>query len=342
MLGAEAGAPRDEGHPVGDDERRVEPDAELADEMRVLGAVGGELLEELARARLGDGADVLDHLLPRHADAVVGHGDRARRRVVGDADLRVGIVLEKRTVGERLEAQLVHGVRGVRDQLAQEDLLVAVQGVDHQVEELRHLGLEAERFPGGSVGRVGHGSLSIYTESMGDRETGGAVLDTLLENHRAFLAYLTRRVGDRALAEDLLQEAFAKTLARPDQVPDGEALVPWFYRTLRNAAIDRFRRQGAADRALEAFARELETVEAVPEEARARGLPVHQPPGDHAQARLRRGPPGHRGRRAAGEGLRRAQGADRRETPRCGCSGRAKRSSVGWSSRAAPAPSTAA
>ena len=103
---------------------------------------------------------------------------------------------------------------------------------------------------------------------MGNRETGGTVLDTLLENHRAFLAYLTRRVGDRALAEDLLQEAFARTLARPDQVPDGEALVPWFYRTLRNAAIDRFRRQGAADRALEAFARELDTAEAVPDETR--------------------------------------------------------------------------
>jgi RNA polymerase sigma factor (sigma-70 family) len=104
---------------------------------------------------------------------------------------------------------------------------------------------------------------------MADRETGRAVLDTLLENQRAFLAYLTRRVGDRAQAEDLLQEAFAKTLARPEQVPDGEALVPWFYRTLRNATIDRFRRQGTADRALEAFARELETVETAPDETRS-------------------------------------------------------------------------
>ena len=94
-------------HPVGDDERRVEADAELADEVRILGAVGGQLLEELARARLGDGADVLDHLLPRHADAVVGHGDRARRRVEADADLQVRVVLEERGVGERLEAQLV-------------------------------------------------------------------------------------------------------------------------------------------------------------------------------------------------------------------------------------------
>jgi hypothetical protein len=33
---------------------------------------------------------------------------------------------------------------------------------------------------------------------------------TLVENHRAFLRYLERRVGDRALAEDILQDEFAK------------------------------------------------------------------------------------------------------------------------------------
>jgi RNA polymerase sigma factor (sigma-70 family) len=102
---------------------------------------------------------------------------------------------------------------------------------------------------------------------MDHPETGREVLDTLLANHRAFLAYLTRRVGDPGMAEDILQDAFAKALERPDQLPDGdEALVPWFYRTLRNAAIDRFRRQGAVNRALEAFARELETAETGPDE----------------------------------------------------------------------------
>jgi RNA polymerase sigma factor (sigma-70 family) len=83
----------------------------------------------------------------------------------------------------------------------------------------------------------------------------------LVDNHRALLGYLERRVGDRAIAEDILQDAFAKVVARPEQVPeDGdESAVRWFYRTLRNAAIDHFRRRGAADRAYEAFARELET-----------------------------------------------------------------------------------
>src|SRR5687767_9074465 len=84
----------------------------------------------------------------------------------------------------------------------------------------------------------------------------GAVA-VLLENHRTFLKFLERRVGDRALAEDILQDAFTRNLDK-FEVVGAEAIVPWFYRTLRNAAIDRFRRQGTADKALEAFARELE------------------------------------------------------------------------------------
>ncbi len=39
-------------------------------------------------------------------------------------------------------------------------------------------------------------------------EDSPAPLDALVENHRAFLRYLERRVGDRELAEDILQDAF--------------------------------------------------------------------------------------------------------------------------------------
>ena len=95
-----------------------------------------------------------------------------------------------------------------------------------------------------------------------DTPAGSAPVETLLENHRVFLRYLERRVSDRALAEDILQDAFAKVVARSGQAPADESVIPWFYRTLRNAAIDQFRRRGAADRAYEAFARELETHEA--------------------------------------------------------------------------------
>lgn len=92
-----------------------------------------------------------------------------------------------------------------------------------------------------------------------------AALAILLENHRAFLRYLERRVGDRELAEDILQDAFTKVMDRPEQAPADEGVVPWFYRSLRNAAIDQFRRRGAATRAVEAFARELDRQAPPPE-----------------------------------------------------------------------------
>ena len=91
------------------------------------------------------------------------------------------------------------------------------------------------------------------------------VANALVENHRAFLRFLERRVGDRALAEDLLQEAFTRNLDRLAGVPD-EALVPWFYRVLRNAAVDRHRRRGAEERALAAFAQELADAAQPPED----------------------------------------------------------------------------
>jgi RNA polymerase sigma-70 factor (ECF subfamily) len=88
-----------------------------------------------------------------------------------------------------------------------------------------------------------------------------APIDVLVSNHRAFLGFLERRLGDRALAEDVLQDAFRKVLDRPDRVPPEateDTLVKWFYRSLRNAAIDQFRRKGAAARAADAFAREID------------------------------------------------------------------------------------
>ena len=85
----------------------------------------------------------------------------------------------------------------------------------------------------------------------------------LVENHRAFLRYLERRLGSRSAAEDILQDAFVRNLDRFDAVPE-QALVPWFYRVLRNALIDYTRRTGAANRALTALAREVESAEVSP------------------------------------------------------------------------------
>lgn len=83
----------------------------------------------------------------------------------------------------------------------------------------------------------------------------------LVDNHREFLRFLERRVGRRDLAEDILQEAFARGIEKLESLRDGEAVVPWFYRTLRNATVDYYRRTKSADRALAQFAEEMETSE---------------------------------------------------------------------------------
>lgn len=83
------------------------------------------------------------------------------------------------------------------------------------------------------------------------------VVRTLVEHHRQFLGFLERRVGSRALAEDLLQDAFVRGIGKLDGLRSGESAVAWFYRVLRNTIIDHRRRMGAAERKLAAFEREL-------------------------------------------------------------------------------------
>jgi RNA polymerase sigma-70 factor (ECF subfamily) len=90
--------------------------------------------------------------------------------------------------------------------------------------------------------------------------------EALVGNHRKFLAFVEKRVGDRALAEDILQDAFVKSLERQDEIRDDTSAVAWFYQLLRNSIIDQYRRRATRSKALEALAMELkDAVEPPPE-----------------------------------------------------------------------------
>lgn len=99
--------------------------------------------------------------------------------------------------------------------------------------------------------------MASQTEASPSRE----VVDRLVGNYRAFLAFVEKRVGDRALAEDILQDAFVRGLDRLDQIRDDESVVAWFYRALRNAVVDHFRRGASASRGLDAFVRQLQETD---------------------------------------------------------------------------------
>lgn len=78
----------------------------------------------------------------------------------------------------------------------------------------------------------------------------------LVENHRQFLSFLQARLPNRATAEEVLQAAFVKALEKGGALRDPESAVAWFYRLLRNALIDHYRRTASAGRTLERAAAE--------------------------------------------------------------------------------------
>ncbi len=103
--------------------------------------------------------------------------------------------------------------------------------------------------------------------SCGGRGEHGAaglpehVMQELVAGHREFLAFVERRIGDRALAEDLVQDAFVKGLERGGELRDDESVRAWFYRVLRNAIVDRHRRATTAAARLAELTAELQRAE---------------------------------------------------------------------------------
>ncbi len=81
----------------------------------------------------------------------------------------------------------------------------------------------------------------------------------LVASHREFLAFVERRVHDRTLAEEIVQDALVRSLEHSGEIR--ESVVGWFYRVLRNAIIDRARRAAVQRVRLEALAHELEATQ---------------------------------------------------------------------------------
>lgn len=84
------------------------------------------------------------------------------------------------------------------------------------------------------------------------------LLPALLDLRQQFLGFIQRRVRDRAIAEDILQAAYLRALETSGRLRQHESATGWFYRILRNAIIDNYRRRATEGAALERWARELE------------------------------------------------------------------------------------
>ncbi len=111
---------------------------------------------------------------------------------------------------------------------------------------VRARNLRSERRPERDAGRASTHGRVLRMSAIGAIGSGGLARDDL---RAELLAFLERRLGSRADAEDVFQDSLVRALEHAP--PDHEAaLRPWLYATLKHALVDRWRRGDAARRAL--------------------------------------------------------------------------------------------
>lgn len=80
----------------------------------------------------------------------------------------------------------------------------------------------------------------------------------LMENLERFRSFAQGRLGDPELAADVVQDTLLKALRAPVRLEEGDNLVAWFYRILRNTITDLHRKKASQLKALEQFGYELD------------------------------------------------------------------------------------
>lgn len=97
----------------------------------------------------------------------------------------------------------------------------------------------------------------MTTNLQADTESNEA-LSRIMAQRSKFLSFVSSRV-DADLAEDILQSAYIKAMEHAGEIRNDESTVAWFYRILRNAITDSYRRQSAWTKAQDTFAAEAPT-----------------------------------------------------------------------------------
>lgn len=82
-------------------------------------------------------------------------------------------------------------------------------------------------------------------------------LEALGRERQRILEYLVRRVGSREAAEEILHSAYLRALERSKQLRSEAHATAWFYRIVRSATADHFRRLRREKGVIERYGREI-------------------------------------------------------------------------------------
>ena len=91
---------------------------------------------------------------------------------------------------------------------------------------------------------------------MKGTDRGPSTETALIEGRKAFLGFLAKRLGNRAEAEDVLQEFCIRVLASKDQLRDVKRMDAWLYAILRSVLNDHYRKAARRRHLAEAVAAE--------------------------------------------------------------------------------------
>ena len=106
-------------------------------------------------------------------------------------------------------------------------------------------------------------AYQVLLAQSGDREALAALLE---EIQQPLYRYLVGLVGDRHLAEDLLQDVFVLVCRKLVWLREPEVFRPWVFRIASRQAMHRLRKQRCAERTLgEAELADLAVPETIPD-----------------------------------------------------------------------------
>jgi RNA polymerase sigma-70 factor (ECF subfamily) len=92
-----------------------------------------------------------------------------------------------------------------------------------------------------------------------------AVEAALTENRRAFLRFLTRRLGSADTAEEVLQQFYLRAVSKAFHLRKRESIHMWLYRLLSTVLADYARREATRRRQENAYARQQVLTQEEPE-----------------------------------------------------------------------------
>ena len=126
---------------LGNHKAGVKANTKLADNIDVIALMVGILFLELLRSGMCNRAEVFIELVFCHTNTVVTDGDGSgvfiKRKVDCQSVRYIDIFFDKALKGE-----FVKRVRSIGNELAQEDLSIGIDGVDHEIKQLLAFGLK--------------------------------------------------------------------------------------------------------------------------------------------------------------------------------------------------------